>query len=249
MRSPDPHGLRIAVPSMGDDPVLHALTQGAKVGLLGLQAHTRRRNRMNGTVLAMRGSSLEIRVDQSFGNCPKYIQGREPSPRPESPDTPRQPPRHGGSLLDAPLAELITHADTFFIASAAQDNGQAPRARDPYGVDVSHRGGHQGFVRLAAEDGASVLTVPDFVGNYLFNTLGNLALNPACGLLFVDYEQGDLIHLQAKATIVWDGAEVAAVPGAQRLLRLRVESSLWRPAALPLRWSPPSFSEHLPPTD
>ncbi len=246
MRSPDPRRLQIAVASIGDDPVLSALAPGAKVGVLGLQPQTRRRNRMNGTVVAMDGGTLEIAVDQSFGNCPKYIQGREPMPRPDAPGSAHRLARPGGAALAPTLAAFLARADTFFIASAALGGDGAVRARDPYGVDVSHRGGHPGFVRIDGDEHASMLVVPDFIGNFFFNTLGNLALNPACGLLFVDYEQGDLIHLQARADIVWEGAEVEAIPGAQRLLRLHVASSLWRPGILPLRWSAPAFSDHLP---
>nr|WP_231865084.1 pyridoxamine 5'-phosphate oxidase family protein [Sorangium cellulosum] len=53
------------------------------------------------------------------------------------------------------------------------------------GADVSHRGSKPGFVRVTEEDGRTVLTSPDFTGNFGFNTLGNLALNPRAGVLFV----------------------------------------------------------------
>ncbi len=60
------------------------------------------------------------------------------------------------------------------------------------GVDISHRGGLPGFVKVAGD----VLTIPDFRGNWFFNTLGNLVLTSARLLLFVDFETGDLLHLQ-----------------------------------------------------
>lgn len=92
--------------------------------------------------------------------------------------------------------------------------------------------------------GYSVLTAPDFRGNFLFNTLGNIAVYPRAGLLFVDYERGDL-QLTGSAEIAWDGPEVQAFAGAQRLLRVTVEESRWFEAALPLRWSPPEPAPQL----
>ena len=98
-------------------------------------------------------------------------------------------------------------------------------------------------MRVAGDGGT--LTVPDFVGNCFFNTLGNLAVNPRAGLLFVDFESGDLLQLAVTAEIVWDGPELAAFEGAERLLRMRVVSVLHRPAALPLRWGDAELSPYL----
>jgi predicted pyridoxine 5'-phosphate oxidase superfamily flavin-nucleotide-binding protein len=136
---------------------------------------------------------------------------------------------------------LVTKADTFFIASAHPQAG-AHSDDASHGVDASHRGGRPGFVRLNAD---GTLTVPDFSGNRFFNTLGNLALNPRAGLLFVDFERGDVLHLAVRGEIVWDGPQVEAFPGAERLLRLKVLRGLYRPAALSLRWSAAQLSPHL----
>ena len=107
------------------------------------------------------------------------------------------------------------------------------------GVDVSHRGGKPGFVRVGVENGASVLTSPDFVGNFSFNTFGNLALNPRAGMLFVDFSSGDVLSLTGEAEVVWDGPELAAFVGAERLLKFRVAEGLLLESACPLRWTPP----------
>jgi hypothetical protein len=48
-----------------------------------------------------------------------------------------------------------------------------------------------------------VLTIPDFRGNRFFNTLGNLVSDPRAALLFVDFETGDLLHLQGRVEIDW----------------------------------------------
>lgn len=235
LATPDPRTLTIdAVPAWGD-PLADALTAGAPLGLLGIQPETRRRNRLNGTVTGVGDGLVSVRVGQSFGNCPQYIQARAPSfvAEPRAVATPR-PVHRGGPALSAEARHLVESADTFFIATAAP----GARSGDPVrGVDVSHRGGRPGFVRVVDDAGTSVLTAPDFLGNFYFNTFGNIALNPATGLLFVDFDSGDALLLSGEAEVIWDGPEVDAFAGAERLLRFRLRESLRIEAAVPLRWT------------
>lgn len=239
MASPHATLLRVAAKPASDDPLARNLGVGAPVGLLGLEFQTRRRNRMNGTVTHAHAHGFEVRVEQSFANCPKYIQARAPlGTQPGSPGASRAE----RAVLSPRAASLVGHADAFFIASAA------PHARDgdpAQGVDVSHRGGKPGFVRLAAERGCTVLTAPDFAGNSLFNTFGNLALEPRAGVLFVDFATGDALQLTGRAEILWDGPELAAFAGAQRLLRFVVDEGAWRERVSPLRWTPPQPAAQL----
>jgi predicted pyridoxine 5'-phosphate oxidase superfamily flavin-nucleotide-binding protein len=239
--SPDATHLRVdALPAAGD-PLAGQLAQGATLGLLGIEPHTRRRNRMNGTVASLDATGFMVEVQQSFGNCPRYIQAREPV---------FAAPRHGSApaqwldTLDLAAQRLIGSADTLFIATAYPDDAAAGDDADArsHGVDVSHRGGRPGFVRV---DEGGVLTVPDFNGNRFFNTLGNLMAHPRAGLLFIDYDSGELLHVAATAEIVLEGPELAEFEGAERLLRLHVEHALRRPAALPLRWGDAELSPHL----
>jgi uncharacterized protein len=219
--SPTPQLLTIDAARDPDDPVLGAaLAVGAAIGVLGLQPHTRRRNRANGTVVAIDAEAVVIEVHESFGNCPKYIQARRAS---YHATRIRAAVARRAAVLDDAQRGIVRGADTFFIASA----------HPQVGIDVSHRGGRPGFVQVDGD----VLTVPDFTGNFFFNTLGNLVVNPRAGLLFVDYDAGDLLHVAVDAEIIWEGADVEAFPGAERLLRLTVREVLHRPAALPLRWS------------
>jgi hypothetical protein len=141
------------------------------------------------------------------------------------------------TALDDQAVRLVRTADTLFIASAHPRAlaGGAPE----HGIDVSHRGGKPGFVRV---DGARVLTIPDFTGNSFFNTLGNLTLEPRCGLLFIDYDSGDTLQVAARATIVTEGAELASFRGALRLVRFEVTSALRAEAALPITWGPAELS-------
>ena len=208
IRAADDHTLAIRAPRSVADAPYGPLASGQAVGLLGIDLASRRRNRANGRVVETGPDQVVIRVRHTFGNCPQYI-----TPRPLHG---RLPPvtravRRSRSLT-AQDAALIRSADTFFIAS--QHVGEPAS-----GMDVSHRGGDAGFVRV---DGDGTLTFPDYAGNQHFNTLGNLSLDPRAGLLFVDFTHGDLLHLAGTAHIIWDGGELAAFPHAERLLRLRV---------------------------
>lgn len=241
MRTPDARTLAIGARPPEGDPLAANLAPGAPVGVLGIELDTRRRNRMNGTVIAADDAGFAVHVRQSFGNCPQYIQARRPAFA-AAPERAPRPPRAEGALLSPHAAALVRGADTFFIASASPAaRGGAPAE----GVDVSHRGGKPGFVRVDAAAGGSVLTAPDFAGNSMFNTFGNLAINPRAGLLFVDFAGGGALSLTGRAEIVWDGPEVAAFAGAQRLLRLHVEGGVWIENAVPLRWSAPAYALQL----
>lgn len=242
VHTPQARQMDIAATLHPADPALAALTQqgrGAPVGVLGLEPHTRRRNRMNGRVAAFTAldvsggrQGLSIAVAQSFGNCPKYIQAREPGLRAFV--TPPQPAQALGPALDAAALALIARSDTLFIASAS---AARPGSQRGDGVDVSHRGGEPGFVRAEHTPQGVVLSLPDYPGNLFFNTLGNLAQHPQAGLLWVDYDDGTLLHVAARAELLWGEAERAPWPGAQRVLRLQVLGGVWRAQALPWRWT------------
>lgn len=235
VRSPDSGLLVISgTPPLGD-PLAGNLRVGAPLGVLGLQPETRRRNRMSGRVAEATSDWFSIAVDQAFGNCPQYIQTRSLA-HVDASDEGRPAPVPL-SRLDGRPRTFVEEVDTFFVASANTERGDTS-AR---GVDVSHRGGRPGFVRVD-EDGRT-LTVPDFPGNFHFNTLGNFLVDPRAGLLFVDFTTGDVLTLTGSVEIVWEGEEVEAFRGAERLWRFRLEHGLLLPNAIPLRgalgeWSP-----------
>lgn len=242
-RAVDERTLRIdAVPAPGD-PLASSLMIGAPLGLLGIELPTRRRNRLNGTVTALDARGFTVTVDQSFGNCPQYIQARTPERR-RAPvqERERRAPSVLGPRLDAAARALVERADTLFVASASADaRGHA----GSQGVDVSHRGGKPGFVRVDESDGATVLVLPDFRGNFLFNTLGNVTANPRIGVTVPDFEHGDVLQLTGAAAIVWDGPELASFAGAERMLVVTLESGMWLPAVLPFTWSRPDYARQL----
>jgi predicted pyridoxine 5'-phosphate oxidase superfamily flavin-nucleotide-binding protein len=217
--SPDPHRLDVAARPLAGDPLAAALAPGAPVGLLGIELPTRRRNRMNGYLLAVGARGFSVGVDQSFGNCPQYIPRRHYLPRREG-AAPHVEPLAG---LDEAAGRLIGRADSFFVASA-----DAPGR----GVDVAHRGGRPGFVGI---EGDGALLVPDFRGNRYFNTLGNLLVHPQAGLLFPDFQSGDLLQIEGATEILFEGPLLGAYRGAERLWRLRPARARWLRRALPFR--------------
>lgn len=239
--TPDARTLRVAALPRADDPLAGALAPGAPLGLLGLEPATRRRNRMNGSVTALDDAGFTVGVEHSFGNCPQYIQARTPQWRDAAGSA--VPARPFAAVLPEAARALVRGADTLFIASAA---ARARGGGGADGVDVSHRGGRPGFVGVASDAaGRTVLTIPDFRGNNLFNTLGNIVAHPHAGLLFFDEQRGDLLQLTGHAELVWDGPALATFAGAQRLLRVTVEAGWWAEGALPLRWSAPEYAAQL----
>ncbi|MFS2003520.1 pyridoxamine 5'-phosphate oxidase family protein [Duganella sp. CT11-25] len=228
--APDAHTLDIDGGMLAGDPLQGQLRVGDYIGGLGLAPTTRRRNRVNGVIAAAGEDGIRVDVTQSFGNCPQYIQHRQHSAVPDAATRKVQVVR--GTTLSAQDRELIARADTFFIASANLD-ADAGKGR---GVDVSHRGGRPGFVRI---DDERTLTSPEFVGNFFFNTMGNLLGHPRAGLLFIDFERGDMLHLAVEGEIIWDGPQVQAFAGAERLLRFHIREVVRNVGALPFRWTDP----------
>ncbi|MDD0972490.1 pyridoxamine 5'-phosphate oxidase family protein [Pseudomonas fontis] len=222
MLSPEPQTLNIHLQTEPDDPAQEGLNTGDAIGMLGIELHTRRRNRMNGTVRENRAGQLQVAVDQAYGNCPRYISLRRYRFVDEAPG-----PVYQATSLDPRAREMISSADSFFVASYVVRDG----ARQ---VDASHRGGKPGFVRVD-EDGT--LTIPDFSGNLFFNTLGNLLLNPRAGLLFIDFQTGDLLQMSGTAEVLLDSPEIAAFQGAERLWRFTPQRVVYREAAINLRWA------------
>ena len=225
--SPDPRSLNIQLPRNSADPANAGLEDGAAIGLLGIELHTRRRNRMNGSIKRSDASQFTIAVEHAFGNCPQYIQLRDWHFKLGQKGFAEAAPQHAG-YLDEVARSIISGADTFFVASYVDRDGGSRQ------VDASHRGGKPGFVRV---DATGVLTIPDFAGNLHFNTLGNILLNPKVGLVFVDFETGDMLHISGDAEVILESPEIAAFQGAERLWRVTPRIVVRRAAAMPLRWT------------
>lgn len=172
-----------------EDPLHGLFEQNRDVGLLAIEPQTRRRMRVNG--IAVRADEiLTVIAEQVYSNCPKHIQTHPYT----SPPVPRQDLARGTALSQR-HCEWITQADTFFIATSVAG----------YGADASHRGGNPGFVSVT---GPRTLQFEDYPGNSMFMTLGNLELNPAAGLLFVDWKRGQTLQLTGRAWVEWNDKRI-----------------------------------------
>jgi predicted pyridoxine 5'-phosphate oxidase superfamily flavin-nucleotide-binding protein len=159
-----------------------ALVHGQLGGLLVMDFDRRLRLRINGG-FERTSDVLIIRIAQFYGNCTKYIQRRIPSDGSLHAATASA----SSAVLSDSQRALIARSDTFFIATTHLDGG----------ADASHRGGRPGFV--TASD-ARTLIWPDYRGNNMFNTLGNLETDPRAGLLFINFDSGASLQLTGKAT-------------------------------------------------
>ncbi len=185
-----------AVPGPGDP--LHGLSASQAVGLLTIEFAVRRRARVNGTLVAAGPDGLRIEAEQAYGNCPQYISPRLLEPAGETEAGAGAAVRRGTGLTAGDRA-LIGAADTFLLGTTHPERGN----------DASHRGGTPGFVRV--EDGE--LWWPDYPGNNMFNSFGNLAVDPAAALLFADFGTGRTLQLSGTAVLEWTDPGAAGDDG------------------------------------
>ena len=187
LRTASPTTLDITTPLSSADP-LHDLSLGQPVGVIVINFITRRRIRINGLLTSAEAGLLTVDIKQAYGNCPQYIQQRRVH-MDGSPDD--HPVRlYSGNTLRPADIRLIEAADTFFLGTTHASAGN----------DASHRGGPAGFVRVAPEH----LWWPDYPGNNMFNSFGNLSADPTAALLFMDFRAGIALQLSGSATVHWD---------------------------------------------
>ncbi|MGW9072234.1 pyridoxamine 5'-phosphate oxidase family protein [Streptomyces yangpuensis] len=221
VRATGAHRVAVTGGPPAGDPLAGALaTAGTRVGTIALDPRTRRRMRLNGTLTATpRGFAVE--AEQVFANCPKYLQQRQPL---ELVADGAGVVRRGDALTPGQV-RTVRGADTFFVATTAESEG----------VDASHRGGLPGFVEVLSP---VELAWPDYAGNAMFLTLGNLMTDPRAGLLFPDWESGAVLQLSGRARTEF-------APDGGRRTRFRVESVVEGVHPGRLLWSTTEYSPHL----
>ena len=220
IQAPDEKTIRIDAAAIHDDSIIDNLQTRNEVGILAIELATRLRLKVKGKA-RLKDGHIYITVNRAYAQCPKYIQAREVISSP--PQT-----RDKLSILDLKslnndLQQFIATSDTFFIATYHQESG----------VDVSHRGGNPGFIKILNQN---KILFPDYSGNSMFNTLGNISVNPKASLLFIDFENGSTIKLNGEAKIIWDAERAAEFAGAERLLEYEIFSVLVTQGAVPLQW-------------
>lgn len=191
VKVPDPGTIIFDTQRLISDPgdiFFSNIAHDNEIGGLFIELDSRKRLRVNGTC-TVDNSKIAFKVREVYPNCPKYIQRRvmdmpEYFERTQSVST-------EGTALTATMINWIKSADTLFVASAG------PNGR----LDASHRGGNPGFVEIM-EDGT--LKIPDYPGNSMFNTFGNLLENPQAGLLFIDFENRQTLQLTGTTSLLFD---------------------------------------------
>jgi len=218
MKSPDGKSVdfdltQVAVQS--EDPFWRNIEANPAVGMLAIDLGTRRRIRINGDIRRPADNRLQLSVRESFPNCPKYITRRTV----KAVEAIAVPANHAnaGAVLASEQRDLLERADVLFIATAHPTRG----------ADASHRGGNPGFIQVLDE---KTLRIPDYPGNSMFNTLGNLAVDPSAGLVVPDFEHGRGLLLTGKTEIVFHGDDPTdATGGTNRFLVFHIEEWLQMP--------------------
>ncbi|KAF9974885.1 hypothetical protein BGZ73_001625 [Actinomortierella ambigua] len=268
------------------DPILHNFVHGERFvdqdkaggsrpktywGGVALDFSNRRRNKMNGVLypdgvvrLDEATGDLHVRltVEQTIGNCPKYITIREVRPRSDRDTSDIQGQQHvqhvpqeqiaaannhehqgagqGSSapqqtskststtttLLSDYEQHMIRQADCVFLATRYIDDSLPAQTN---GMDCNHRGGNPGFVRVKG----NTILIPDYSGNRFFQSLGNIVNDPRIGLLFIDFNTGDTLHITGRAKVHLDAEAQAVYPRVQRVVVVEIDDVLLQRQALP----------------
>ena len=213
------------------DPLAGNLKAGDEMGLLGFQFEIRLRNRISAKLTDVTDSNMTLEVKQCYGNCPKYIQRRQGKMI-----TPREAPKSiAFDCFDEEMSFFIDAVDSLFIASQHIDGDENLNR----GVDVSHRGGMPGFVRIVDN---KTLLIPDYIGNNFFNTMGNISLNPKVGIQFLDYENGHRVMVTGTTEIIWAEDEELPFDGVDRMIRFILKHGYHLKNIFPFEWEFKGYS-------
>jgi len=215
----DKRTVRIASLPPPGDPLRENLRTEGHVALFIPDFVAPRRIRLNGRGHIVDGA-IEVHAEQVYGNCRRYIQERLMVGT-RTPGDPMRSDVSRGNELSEHDRDQIRRADTFFIATDHPDAG----------ADASHKGGNPGFVRTID---SRRLAWPDYNGNSMFNTLGNIEVNPRAGLLFIDFDSGRTLQLTGTASIDWNPDRAREFAGAERVVDFAVDEVVGNENGFPL---------------
>ncbi|KAI1337013.1 hypothetical protein F5Y15DRAFT_392024 [Xylariaceae sp. FL0016] len=242
-----------------DDEVVKPDGGGQVMAALAIDLETRDRVKVMGRMMAGSARRTEpgvaevqmaMQVQESIGNCPKYLNKKRISPHVPAPELVWQ---GKGRTLPGRALRLLERADLFFMASRYGTRS----------MDVNHRGGAPGFVRVARNsdstrrhdesggegdgEGGVTLVYPEYSGNRLYQTLGNLHLNPEVGLVVPDFESGDVLHATGRATILSGERATAYLAHAKLVVKIEVEEVKFVADGLGFRGESGEASPYNPP--
>lgn len=206
----DAQSVRINFSVVPDSPLSKSIEPAVPLGLVVIDLANRTRLRLNGFVSKSSATELTLELRQVYFNCPMYIQRRSLQSL-----VPGQegsfPAMTTGNEVSPQQSQWISQSDTFFVASLNSESSDA---------DASHRGGFPGFVKVLD---SRTIAFPDYSGNNMFNTLGNIHVNPKVGLIFVDFDKGSTLQLTGQAKILWEEDITSAFLGAQRVILFHLD--------------------------
>ncbi|MCZ6554743.1 MAG: pyridoxamine 5'-phosphate oxidase family protein [Candidatus Dadabacteria bacterium] len=226
----DERTIRIDAMTFDGDPLIANLKKRNEIGILAIDLETRHRLKVKGEA-QIKSGIIYVTVKRAYAQCPKYIQAREAVSIPSEYHA-KGNIQHSENLSND-LQKFIATSDTFFISTYHEDSG----------VDVSHRGGNPGFVKVLNQN---KIVFPDYSGNSMFNTLGNISVNPGASLLFIDFQNGSTIQLTGEANIIWDDYRVEEFAGAERIVEFEICGVVHTSDALPLQWQFLNYSPFNP---
>ncbi|TQN69128.1 hypothetical protein CSHISOI_06335 [Colletotrichum shisoi] len=210
---------------------------GRLVAGLGIDLRTRDRVKFAGRLVAgaVNGGEVQVavKVEESLGNCPKYLNKKDVEAR-ASIEKGRV---ERGLPLDEGALGLVERADMVFLTSGHEES-----------MDTNHRGGPRGFVRVARNDvGGVEIVYPEFSGNRLYQTLGNLKVNPLIGIAIPDFETSDVLYLTGSASILFGRDAAAHLPHTKLAVKITVAAAVFVESGLPFVGTPLEASPYNPP--
>lgn len=135
--------------------------------------------------------------------------------------------------------DLLKNADLFFISTSNFDKD----------MDCNNRGGTPGFLRVLCNSDSEgcILVYPEYSGNRLYHTLGNLAVNPKAGMVVPDFISGNVLYLTGKTHILIGEACEKIIPHAKLAIKFTVQRAIFVSNGLCVRGEPMMNSPYNPP--
>jgi len=209
------------------------------------------------TIPGLANLHMTFSVEGALGNCPKYLNKKHIVPHVPSPELVQSGGNSRGIPLPKEAIELIKKADLFFIASKHGDGS----------MDVNHRGGPPGFMRVFRNqdsdnsesnnrdkeyEGGIVLVYPEYSGNRLYQSLGNMSTDPVAGLAIPDFETGNVLYVTGHTTIISPAKSEAEAAkymprGTKLAVRIDITEARFVRNGLPFRGSVIDYSPYNPP--
>ncbi|CZS96206.1 hypothetical protein WAI453_009818 [Rhynchosporium graminicola] len=234
--------VKVLLGDKSDGEVMQMQGKGKMVSGLTINLETRNRVKLYGRMVAGAFAAMDerigevqlvVKIEQSLGNCPKYLNKKHIVPH-----IPKPKLISSNLLLTPAAVALLAKADLFFISSSNHESD----------MDCNHRGGPQGFVRvLSNEEGEVTLIYPEYSGNRLYQTLGNLRTTPRAGLVIPDFETGNVLYLTGTTEILVGKDAADAISHSNLAVKIRVEAMRFVEDGLAFRGHDGEFSPYNPP--